>query len=155
CAERSSDHALRSDRAAARLQPGDRQDGAAADAGASARPDGSDGHARGERLMPLSWVGPPNRFERDAPATGSNSYVATPALVAEAVAFYDDEQFGVERPAQRAPDNWAITKETMDGDRTVLVLVWRSTDAAVEVSYAMKNGVPTDVKAHPLMAQDA
>lgn len=105
--------------------------------------------------MPLRYIGPPNVLERDAPAPGSKSYVATPALIANAVAFYEDEQFGVERPAQRAPDNWAIVKESTDGDRTVLLLVWRSSDAAVEVSYVMKDGLPTDVKARPFTPEEA
>ncbi len=87
---------------------------------------------------------------------GSNeaTYTATPALIANAVAFYEDEQFGVERPAQRAGDAWHVLKESKDGDRTVLLLKSIYNESCVEVSYVMKD-IPADVKARAIPPEEA
>ena len=103
--------------------------------------------------MPLRYLGPKESI-RDPLAGDEATYTAKPALLANAAAFYEDEQFGVEKPAQRAPDNWTILKESRDGDRTVLLLKWGLSEACVEVSYVMKD-VPTAVKTRPIPPEEA
>src|SRR5262245_28375750 len=105
--------------------------------------------------MPLRYIPPGSTYERDPLPGDSAWYEARPVLVAEALAFYTDEQFGVERPAQRAPDGFHIMKESTDGNRTALLLKWNLSDARVEVSYVMKDRLPTEVKARPLTPDES
>ncbi len=104
--------------------------------------------------MPLRYFGPKESI-RDPLAGDEATYTANPALIADAAAFYEDEQFGVERPAQRAPDGWHIMTESKDRDRTVLLLKWNLSEANVEVSYVMKDGLPTAVKARPIPPEES